>query len=176
MPTGKNTVTEGVYIAADNGFAAEIVGGSSDLNAGQAIDRVGVMMGLPFPSGVYIEELALKNTKKIPKRRPTVRGMQASLSGLQNLAERLYKESGDKPLVAAFVLDYVASALDMMRSGFRGKFGDAPFVFAGGVMSNCIIKRKLDEPGSYFADPELSRDNAVGIALLARKAYLSEKK
>ena len=160
--------------ACGNGFVTEIVGGSSDLNAGQAIDRIGVMMGLPFPAGAHMETLALSNTQKIPKKKPSVAGTVASLSGLQNLAQRLYEQSGDKALVCAFTLDYVANTLLMMRAGFEEVYGSSKFIFAGGVMSNSIIKSKLSASGSYFSLPEFSADNAVGIALLARKAYLAE--
>ena len=45
-------------------FRAELVGGTADLNAGQVIDRIGVLMGLPFPAGAHIEALAMKNTKQ----------------------------------------------------------------------------------------------------------------
>ena len=169
--------TELVRVTPDgNGFCAEIVGGTSDLNVGQAIDRIGVMMGLKFPAGAEIERLALTNTKKIPRKRPPVKGTLASLSGLQNLAQRLYSDTGDKALVSAFVLDYVAKTLGLMRDGYVEKFGDAPFVFAGGVMSNSIIKKLLLAEGSYFSAPEFSADNAVGIALLAKRAYISEIK
>lgn len=158
------------------GFNTEIVGYSSDLNAGQAIDRIGVMMGLKFPAGAEIEKLALKNNKKIPTRKPSVKGTVASLSGLQNLSEKLYKDTCDKALVSAFALEYIANTLKLMRGGYVNLFGAAEFIFAGGVMSNSIIKARLAECGSHFCAPEFSADNAVGTALLARRAYLSEKK
>lgn len=160
--------------ASDTGFDTEIVGESSDLNAGQAVDRVGVMMGLSFPAGAKMERLALTNTKKIPQKHPSVKGTVASISGLENLAIKLYEETADKALVSAFVFDYVANTLKRMRDGYVEKYGRVPFLFSGGVMSNSIIKDKLREDGSYFSAPELSADNAVGIALLARRKYLSE--
>ncbi len=169
--------TELVRVKPDEtGFVTEIVGESSDLNAGQAIDRIGVMMGLPFPAGVHIEALALLNDKKIPKRKPCVNGTTASLSGLENLAKKLYVENEDKALVSAFTLEYVANTLMLMRRGYIDRYGDADFIFAGGVMSNSIIKERLSADGSYFSTPEFSADNAVGIALLARRAYFSENK
>ena len=161
---------------SDLGFITEIVGSSSDLNAGQAIDRIGVMMGLNFPAGAHIEKLALENTKKIPMKKPSVMGTVASLSGLQNLAQRLYLETDDKALVSAFTLEYVAGALKLMRQGYVDKYGTAKFIFAGGVMSNSIIKERLACADSYFSEPALSSDNAVGIALLAARAYFSENK
>ena len=155
-------------------FRAELVGGTADLNAGQVIDRIGVLMGLPFPAGVHIEALARKNMKPIPRKKPPVKDLQVSLSGLENLAERLYRDSGDAALTSAFVLDYIGRALLMLTDGYIGKFGTSPVLYAGGVMSNSIIKAMLaTAPERYFAEPALSSDNAVGIAELARRAYLS---
>ena len=59
---------------SDNGFIADIIGETADLNAGQVIDRVGVYLGLPFPAGPSVEREALKNLTPIPKRRFLLRG------------------------------------------------------------------------------------------------------
>ena len=41
-------------------------------------------------------------------------------------------------------------------------------LFAGGVMSNSILKHRLSERyGAFFADPAFSADNAAGVAVLA---------
>ena len=56
----------------------------------------------------------------------------------------------------------------MLAEGYEEKFGKTDFVFAGGVMSNSIIKKKIAERfDASFAEPALSADNAVGIAVLA---------
>lgn len=154
------------------GFLTELVGGSADLNAGQVIDRIGVLMGLPFPCGRYIEELALQNTDKIPRRKPTVKDMRANLSGLENLAVKLYEESGSKSLVSAFVLDYIGRAIELTCDEYVAKYGSTPFVFAGGVMCNSIIKARLSAKfEATFAEPQMSADNAVGVAALTLRAY-----
>lgn len=160
----------------DCGFNAEIVGGTLDLNAGQIIDRTGVMMGLPFPSGKHLEELALGFDGKIPKRKPTVKDSYVNLSGLENIARDMYRESGDRALVSAFVLDYLGRAIILMCKAFRESYGDLPIVMAGGVMSNSIIKKMLGDSllDVYFAEPMLSADNAVGIAVLARDKFANK--
>ena len=157
----------------ENGFLAELVGGTLDLNAGQVIDRVGVAMGLPFPSGKHIEALAKENTRKIPKRKPSVNGMSFNLSGAENIALSIYKETDDKALTAAFVLDYVGGAIIAACKEYISLYGDTAFVFAGGVMCNSIIKERIKKEikEAYFAEPAMSADNAVGIAALARKRY-----
>ena len=114
-----------------------------------------------------MEKLALANTKPIPKKKISSSDTSVNLSGLENMAKKLYADTNDKALTSAFVLDYVARALVTMGDAYIDRFGDTEFVFAGGVMSNTIIRRALESKfKSNFAVPELSRDNAVGIAYL----------
>lgn len=169
--------TELVRVKADDhGFKTEIIGGSADLNAGQVIDRIGVLMDMPFPAGIHMEKAALENTKKIPKKAISMRGMSANLSGLENLAAKLYRETQDKALVSAFVLDFIGRSIIAMSEAYESEFGRTTFVYAGGVMCNSIIRRMLSERfDAVFADVSVSSDNAVGIAALARRAYERSK-
>lgn len=160
----------------ESGFNAEIVGGTSDLNAGQVIDRIGVYMGMKFPAGPALEEYAKKYTGKIPGKRVSASGMTVNLSGLENMAVKLYDDTGDISLTAAFVFDYVGRAIATMIDAYCEKYGDGPIVCAGGVMSNSIIKNMLSERYDvYFAEPAMSADNAVGIAALALRAFKAEQ-
>ena len=155
------------------GFHSELLGGTADLNAGQVIDRIGTYLGLPFPSGKYLEELAKTNTKKLPSKKPKISDFKINLSGLENMAIKLYEESGDKALTAAFVLDYVEKGISSLAEEYLQRNGETEFLFAGGVMSNKIIREKLNSKfNAHFAEPMLSADNAVGIAELARRKYL----
>ena len=160
----------------DAGFKAEIIGGTADLNAGQVIDRVGVFLGLQFPAGPALENLALKNTKKIPGHKISSKGLTVNLSGLENLAINLYRKTEDASLTAAFVFDYLGRSVSAMIDAYAEEYGDSKIVCAGGVMCNSIIKNMLSSRYNVcFAEPALSADNAVGIAALTRKAYISEK-
>jgi N6-L-threonylcarbamoyladenine synthase len=133
-------------------------------------------MGLRFPAGREMEALALTNTKKIHSRKPKIKDLSFNLSGLENMAIKIYDDTADKALTAAFVFDYVASALIGVCENYEQKNGKTEFVFAGGVMSNSIIKNRITEKFSAsFADPEMSADNAVGIAALTMLAYNMEK-
>ena len=153
-------------------FKTEILGGSADLNAGQAIDRIGVHMGFAFPAGPELERCALENKAKIPKKKISKHGLVFNLSGLENMAKTLYRDTDDKALVSAFVLDYVSRSLSSVCEEYESRFGRTKFVFAGGVMCNSLIKRELQERFScYFAEPALSADNAVGIAALALRRF-----
>lgn len=158
---------------ADRVIFPETVGGTDDINAGQAIDRVGVMMGLRFPAGPEMERLASANQTKLPRPVCTVSGVRCNLSGLENKAERLYRETGDKALVAAYTIESVGCTLEAMLSGVYRTYGNLPVVFAGGVMSCGILKERLSGSDRYFAESSLSSDNAVGTAVLASLKYTS---
>lgn len=147
------------------------IGGSMDLKAGQAVDRVGVMLGLPFPAGKYLEELALKSDRKF-KIKPVMKGTECCLSGIENKCRKML-ENGEKPEdIALFCLKSVEAALCGMTDAMLSEYGKLPLVYAGGVMSNCIIRNTIENKyGGIFAKPEFSSDNAAGIAVLAAEAY-----
>ena len=154
------------------GFDVQIIGGTADLHAGQAIDRVGVMMGLHFPCGREMERLAAENSKKVPSPRISVAGTVCHFSGLENLAAKLWSKTHDPSLVSAYVMEFTAKTLERMTGGVDARFPQIPIVYAGGVMSNRAIQSRLAaRPNTYFAEPAFSADNAAGIALLCRRAY-----
>ncbi len=160
--------------AEGDGFSTEIIGGTKDLNAGQLIDRVGVAMGLKFPCGPALESLARSYEGRIPKRSPHTDGAFINLSGAENLSLRLYEQTKDREQTAAFLFSHIGEALCAATRACMKKYGDAPIVYAGGVMSNSILKERLSKQFcAYFADPAHSADNAVGTAVLARKKYFS---
>ncbi len=157
-------------------FRVTLLGGTDDLNAGQAIDRTGVLMGLHFPCGHEMELLANENKAPVPAPHVSVKGLHCNLSGLENLAGKLYLETGDKGLTSAFVFDYVAKTLGKLTENFRAEHGSLPVLYAGGVMSNRRIKNALSRyADTYFSEPQFSADNAAGVALLTRKQFLAGK-
>jgi N6-L-threonylcarbamoyladenine synthase len=142
------------------------IASSLDLKAGQAVDRVGVMLGLPFPAGRHLEALALTSSARL-KITPTIRGMDCCLSGLENICKKMFDEG--KPIcdIALYCIEYIAAALDKMTELVLKEYGNLPIVYAGGVMSNSIIRTRFTKKyGGMFADPEYSSDNAVGVAVL----------
>lgn len=159
--------------SSERGFDAQLVGGTKDLNAGQVIDRIGVFLGMPFPAGPHLERAALEYKSKIPSKKVSVDGTYANLSGLENMARKLYEDTSDVSLTAAFVFEYVGNAIVKMCENFTEIYGEMPFVFAGGVMCNSIIKDKLSKRfDARFAEPMMSADNAVGIAELTRINFI----
>ena len=157
----------------DGAFSVTLVGETDDINAGQAIDRVGVAMGLSFPCGRALEALASAYRGKIYRHPVCVREGRCSLSGAENIALRIYRETSDPQATAAFVFDFIGKTLLAMGEAIEEKYGKMPIVFAGGVMSNRLMRERLASRfDASFAEPEFSADNAAGIALLCRAETL----
>lgn len=160
--------TEAVIVSPDkeNILATQLVASSLDLKAGQAVDRVGVALGLSFPAGKQLDELACKCDEKI-KLKPVIRGCDCSLSGVENKCKKMIADGVSPEKVAKYCIEYICASLDSMTQALTDKYGRMPIVFSGGVMSNSIISKRLGEKyGAVFAKPEFSCDNAVGTAVL----------
>ncbi len=160
--------TEAILVTPSdkNIIDCEIVAETLDLNAGQLIDRIGVKMGLKFPCGKELEKLALEYGK-LPNVKAVLRGESCSISGFENKLSDMLKNGVLNSEVAAFTLSYVEATISAMTSKLCEKFGNIPIVYAGGVMSNSLIRESLREKfGALFAKPEYSCDNAAGVALL----------
>lgn len=161
--------TEAVIVRPDmkNVIKCERVFKTLDLNAGQAIDRVGVMLGLAFPAGMDLEKLALNYTEEI-KTKPCIKGVDCCLSGLENICKKMKDENESDNKIARFCIEYIINTLDMVCQKLIRKYGNIPIVFSGGVMSNSIINDRFTKKyGAIFASPEFSSDNAAGLAILS---------
>lgn len=162
---------------ANNSYIIKLLGGSNDLHAGQAIDRIGVKMGLKFPCGPTIEKLAKNNCENLPQFSISVNEFSCNLSGLENIAGKLFDKTQNQELVSAFTLDFISKTISKLTENLRNKYPNVQIIYAGGVMSNAIIQENIKSKFSnvYFATPEFSSDNASGIALLARAKYLNKE-
>lgn len=156
----------------DEIIKAEIIAQSSDLKAGQAVDRAGVMLGLQFPCGKELDRLTLESSKEF-KYKPSFKGLDCSLSGIENKAQKMFNDGEDYADIAKFVISSVVNAVDLMLEKIILEYGNLPVVFSGGVSSNSILQKIIKEKyGAYFAKPEFSCDNATGTAIFA---YLKSK-
>ena len=143
------------------------VGTSLDLKAGQAIDRVGLMLQLQFPCGAALEQLAAVSTKQY-RTKPVIREGNCCLSGLENRCQAMLKQGEQPEDVARFCLTNVRDTVFEMTAFARKQYGQLPVLYAGGVMSNQWMREKLLSAGDvYFAEPAFSCDNAVGAAIYA---------
>lgn len=152
----------------DNGIKITTLCRSLDLKAGQAVDRVGLMLGLDFPCGIELEKLAQKSDKP-HKTHVYVKNGSCSLSGVENKCADMLRR-GELPCdIALFCLEYIYTAIREMTKYQLDALGAMPVVYAGGVMSDKLIANKLsgDFDDVYFAAPEFSRDNALGVCVAA---------
>lgn len=161
--------TEALLVEPDDShiFKISVIAQSLDLKAGQLIDRVGVMLGLSFPAGPQLEQLA-SSCGKAFRVRPSLKGHDICLSGAQNQCEAMLNKGAAPEEVAAYALEYVRCSLDCMAASLQREYGGLPLVFAGGVMSNRGIRTFMQAKyQAYFAEPAFSADNAAGVAYLA---------
>lgn len=160
---------------ADKIFRITQIGGSRDINGGQAVDRAGVMMGIIFPCGAEMDRAALGFSGKIEKSRLSVDKTYCNLSGLENKAAEKYKKTGSIAETSAYVLDFIARTLEKITHNAIAEYGSLPVIYAGGVMSSEYIRRTLGRYG-MFADAQFSSDNASGVALITREKHIGTTK
>ena len=148
----------------------ECIGTSTDLYAGQAVDRVGVRLGFAFPAGAQVSELAAQCTERI-RPKASVKGTQCSLSGLENQCNQLLAAGKRPAYVCRYCLLCIAETAYKMVIAALEDHPGLPVVFAGGVMSSGVIQKELAArlPGAHFVPGRFSSDNAIGIALLAAR-------
>lgn len=149
-----------------------VIASTLDLNAGQLVDRVGLMLGLRFPCGKELEKLALMSGKEF-NIKAKLKGNDCCLSGIENKCKDMISYGENKCDVARFCIDNIKSFLDAMTENLVRQYNVSDLVYAGGVMSDSIIRDYfVKKYSANFAKPEHSCDNAVGISVLT---YLSEK-
>lgn len=148
-------------------FSVTPMAKSLDLKAGQVVDRVGLMLGCNFPCGPELEKLALQWEEPV-KIKPTMKGADCCLSGVENKCQKFLDEGKAPAYIARYCIEAVKAALSAMTEALLSEYGDLPLLYAGGVMSNSIIRGYIEQKyGGFFAEPRFSSDNSAGIALLA---------
>ena len=144
------------------------IGGTTDISAGQLIDRTGQLLQLPFPSGKHLDtlskEAALKDVFKVK-----CSNMAFSLSGVQNKVQQFHAQQGIPAETAAYALRCVAKAVYLATEQALNAYPGLPVVFSGGVASNSMLREVLAPLKPVFAQPQFSTDNAMGVAVLAHR-------
>ena len=167
--------TEALLVKPDESeiISAEIIAQSLDLKAGQAVDRTGVMLGLDFPCGKQLDLLSRECEQNF-KIKPSMKGLDCSLSGVENKARTMLENGASKQETAKFTLTYISQTICEMLRRIKREYGELPVVFSGGVASNSLLRQYVNnEFNAYFAQSEFSLDNAAGCAVYA---YLKENR
>ena len=145
------------------------IGGTTDISAGQLIDRTGQLLALPFPSGKHLDALSMESIGR-DVFHVKCTGTEFSLSGVQNKVQQYYNNSGDVTETAAYALRCISYAVSCATENARKTYSDLPVVFSGGVASNSVLRKVMASQNCIFAKAEYSTDNAMGIAVLAHRA------
>lgn len=161
--------TELLYVTPEGvSVHAEKLGGTTDISAGQLIDRTGKLLGLSFPSGKQLDALSREAEGK-DVFRVKVHGTEFSLSGVQNKVEQYHK--GNAAQTAAYCLRCLIGAIvEASRNALR-EHPDCMVVFSGGVASNAMLRQRCQGLPAVFCPPEFSTDNALGTAVLTWRAH-----
>lgn len=144
------------------------IGGTTDISAGQLIDRTGQLLGLSFPSGKALDILS-REAQCVETFRVKCEKSQFSFSGLQNKVSQYYEKTGDPAETAAYALRCVSGAVFQATEQAMKAYPGLSVVFSGGVASNAMLRKKLEPLHPLFAQPQYSTDNAMGVAVLAQR-------
>jgi N6-L-threonylcarbamoyladenine synthase len=161
-------------VRTNEGYRIDLLGGTLDLHAGQLIDRVGVALGLPFPSGADLEKLANEAQPDGFRAPATVKGSYFNLSGAETQLLQAVRQGVPPAEIARATEQCIANCLEKVIR-FAAEHGHPKNVLiVGGVAANRYIRERLRKRLEhravgctlYFADPAYSGDNAFGTAMI----------
>lgn len=160
--------TELLYVEPDGtGVLPQKIGGTSDISAGQLIDRTGVALGLDFPAGRALDTLSRTGR---PDRGFAVKisNFTFSFSGMENKAKDMVAAGEPAADVARFIVATVARTIRRVTDQALEQYPGLPVLCSGGVASNSILREVMSD--AVFAPPVCSADNALGVAVLTHRA------
>ncbi|MDD1620744.1 MAG: tRNA (adenosine(37)-N6)-threonylcarbamoyltransferase complex transferase subunit TsaD [Methylococcaceae bacterium] len=153
-----------------------LLGESLDDAAGEAFDKTAKMLGLPYPGGPRLAELAEQGRERFKFPRPMTDrpGLDFSFSGLKtftlNTINNSEQTQQDKADVAFAFQQAMAETLGIKCKRALQQTGLKTLIVAGGVSANRAIRTSLmnlaHEQGAqvYFPRPEFCTDNGAMIA------------
>ena len=144
------------------------IGGTTDISAGQLIDRTGQLLELPFPSGRHIDMLSREATMK-ETFKVKCPGLEFSLSGVQNKVQQFHEKHGIPAETAAYALRCVAKAVYQATENAVKAYPGCRVVFSGGVASNSMLREITAPLDPIYSHPQFSTDNAMGVAVLTHR-------
>ncbi len=144
------------------------IGGTSDISAGQLIDRTGKLLEVPFPSGKHLDALSAQsdNQELFRVKCPET---EFSFSGLENKVQQFIASGKSFSDTASFALRSIAYAVYKATENALKLYPGLEVVFSGGVASNSLLRSVIAPLKPVFADPKFSTDNAMGVAVLAHR-------
>ncbi|MEI6191151.1 MAG: tRNA (adenosine(37)-N6)-threonylcarbamoyltransferase complex transferase subunit TsaD [bacterium] len=174
----------------------EIIGNTCDDAVGEAFDKVARMLGLPYPGGKIISELAKKEREENPNKkapyplpRPMIhsKDLNFSFSGLKTAVLYTLKKLPEitEQTRQEISLEFESAVLDVIESKTSQaieEYNPQTLIIGGGVSANPSIRELLEKVcqkyGLEFLVPEVSAstDNALMISLAGYMNILAGKK
>lgn len=149
----------------DRNVRAARIGGTNDISAGQIMDRTGKLLQLNFPSGKALDQLSRQSEEKQFFKVKSA-DLQVSFSGLENKITEFFRSGHSPAETAYYAVSSVCDAVVRTTKDALKQYPGLPVVFSGGVASNSLLRERCAEFEPVFAEPALSTDNAMGIAVL----------
>lgn len=157
----------------------DYLGGTRDDAAGEAYDKVAKMMGLGYPGGRIIDQLAKTGNARairFPRARMKKGSYDFSFSGLKTAVWQYLKERGrdrwesEQADIAASFQEAVVDMLVATTTRAAGELRVDRIVLAGGVAANSRLRERMTQEASrdsaavYFPAPGFCTDNAAMVA------------
>ncbi|MFN4227720.1 MAG: tRNA (adenosine(37)-N6)-threonylcarbamoyltransferase complex transferase subunit TsaD [Candidatus Ratteibacteria bacterium] len=157
------------------------IGRTLDDACGETFDKVGRLLGLPFPAGPYIEKEAEKNTGKcinFPLPMPSSNTLNFSFSGLKTFIANYVKKYGKENIsdicfsFQKVVADFICKKIKIALKQYKIK----SFLLGGGVVGNKYLGKRIKEviPDNIkllIPERELCLDNGVMVAVMTYFLY-----
>ena len=158
-----------LVVPENNSVNCTRIGGTTDISAGQLIDRTGQLLKLPFPAGKQLDTLS-DGAQITDEFHVKCNGCEFSLSGVQNKVQQFHAAVNDTTETAAYALRCISHAVFKATQNALKSYPQLPVVFSGGVASNSMLRKVIAPLEPVFAQPQFSTDNALGVAVLAHRA------
>jgi N6-L-threonylcarbamoyladenine synthase len=172
--------TQLVYV--DNASSFDVLGETLDDAAGEAFDKTGKMLGLPYPAGPIMDKYATLGTPKFTFGKPTVANLNFSFSGLKTSVLYFLRSAQDKDpdfiknnlydLCASIQVAIVAILVEKVKTAVK-QTGLKQVVLGGGVSANSGLRKALENCDVELFLPPLpyTTDNAAMIAMAGYLKY-----
>lgn len=175
-------------VKVDDYLEMEVIGKTRDDAVGEAFDKCGKMMHLPYPSGPLIDKYAREgNPKAFSFAKPKVEGLDFSFSGLKTsvlyFLQRKEKENPDfirencYDLCASFQKTVVDILMEKLQKAVE-ETGIEKIAIGGGVSANSAIRKALiNNPlgwHTFIPEFEYTTDNAAMIGITGYFKWLAQ--
>ena len=171
-------------VKVDDYYKFEILGKTRDDAIGEAFDKVARVVGLGYPGGPKVDNLAKEGSPTINLPVTHFENLDFSFSGIKTAVINLNHKTPDinkADLCASFEKAVTEMLLSNVKKAIK-QYGENKIVIAGGVSRNTYIRKEFDKLEDelgikvYYPEPILCTDNAAMIAAAGYYDYINGKR